>query len=111
MLNNLLGNAVKYSHTGSTIRVRAERRGEMLAVEVEDRGQGIPEEERKELFKPFVTTSVSATAGEASTGLGLMIVRRIVEGHGGRIQVESEVGKGSTFTVLLPLASAGPAVE
>jgi signal transduction histidine kinase len=70
---------------------------------VEDQGQGIPEEEREALFQPFQTTSVRGTAGEKSTGLGLVITKRIVEGHGGRIEVESEVGEGSTFRVRLPV--------
>lgn len=66
-------------------------------------GMAIPEEEQKKLFKPFSKLSVKATAGETSNGLGLAITRRIVEAHGGEIWVESEVGKGSTFYVRLPV--------
>ncbi|MGC9356948.1 MAG: sensor histidine kinase [Anaerolineae bacterium] len=75
-------------------------------VPVADEGQGIPAGEIDQLFKPFSTTSVVGTGGERSTGLGLVIVRKIVERHGGEIWVESEVGVGSTFYVALPLAPA-----
>ncbi len=103
VLNNLVGNAVKYSHEGSRIEVRAARDGDAVLVEVEDEGQGIPEDELGKLFKPFSTTSATTTGGEESTGLGLMIVRRIVEGHGGAIGVESTLGEGTTFSVRLPV--------
>jgi signal transduction histidine kinase len=103
VLNNLLSNAVKYSPAGTTVDVRLHQEDSQAVLEVEDRGQGIPEEEREALFQPFQTTSVRGTAGEKSTGLGLVITKRIVEGHGGRIEVESEVGEGSTFRVRLPV--------
>jgi len=103
VLNNLLSNAVKYSPAGTTVDVRLHQQDSQAVLEVEDRGQGIPEEEREALFQPFQTTSVRGTAGEKSTGLGLVITKRIVEGHGGRIEVESEVGEGSTFRVRLPV--------
>ncbi len=76
-----------------------------VVVSVRDHGQGIPAEELDKLFKPFGKTTVRSTAGEKSTGLGLAICRKIVEGHGGRIWAESEVGKGSTFSFSLPAAS------
>lgn len=102
VVNNLLSNAVKYSPSGTTVDVRLRREDGWAVLEVEDRGQGIPEEERGALFQPFQTTSVRGTAGEKSTGLGLVITKRIVVGHGGRIEVDSEVGVGSTFVVRLP---------
>lgn len=68
---------------------------------VTDHGQGIEPGRMKQLFKPF-TTGTTGTMGEASTGLGLYICARLVEAHGGRIEVASEVGKGSTFSVILP---------
>ncbi len=67
-----------------------------------DQGPGIPPDERDRLFEPFQTTSVQSTAGEPSSGLGLAISRRIVEGHGGRLWVESTFGHGATFYVELP---------
>jgi len=69
-----------------------------------DQGLGIPAEELSGIFGEFQRTSTRSTAGEPSTGLGLAIVKRMVEAHGGTIGVESEVGKGSTFTFTLPLS-------
>ena len=108
VLNNLISNAVKYSHAGSPVRVVVEARSDRLAVAIVDQGQGIAAGEMKKLFQPFTTTETRSTAGEKSTGLGLMIVKRIVEGHGGEIQVKSEAGHGSTFTVLLPVDQEAP---
>jgi signal transduction histidine kinase len=108
VLNNLIGNAVKFSYGGSCVRVRVSATPEEITFVVEDEGQGIPTAELPKLFKPFGKSSVRSTAGEKSTGLGLAIVRNIVEGHGGRIWVESEVGKGSRFFFTLPIALAPP---
>lgn len=105
VLNNLIGNAVKFSHRGTGVRVRLECTGEFATVAVQDQGQGIPAADLPKLFKPFGKASVRTTGGEQSTGLGLAIVRRIVEGHGGRIWVESEVGQGSTFFFTLPVSA------
>jgi signal transduction histidine kinase len=108
VLNNLIGNAVKFSHRGTRVQVRLTGGQDVVTVAVADRGQGIPAADLPKLFTPFSKTSVRSTGGEQSTGLGLAIVRRIVEGHGGRIWVESEVGQGSTFFFALPLADGGP---
>lgn len=104
VLNNLISNAIKFSHPGTEVTVRVERDGESVVVTVQDQGQGIPAEDLPKLFKPFGRTRVRSTAGEASTGLGLSIVRRIVEGHKGTVTVESTEGVGSTFRVRLPIA-------
>ena len=103
VLNNLIGNAVKYSHPDTRVTVRIARDETLVTVSVADQGQGIPEEDLPKLFKAFGRTSVQATAGEQSTGLGLAIVRKIVEGHGGAMSVQSCVGKGSTFSFTLPM--------
>ncbi len=103
VLNNLISNAIKYSPPDTIVDVRLRRDGDWAVLSVQDRGQGIPEDEQDALFQPFRTTSVQATAGEKSTGLGLVITKRIVKGHGGTIEVESGEGAGSTFTVRLPL--------
>jgi signal transduction histidine kinase len=75
-----------------------------VTVAVSDQRQGLPETDWPKLFKPFGKGSVRGTAGEQSTGLGLAIARNIVEGHGGRIWLESTVGRGSTFFFTLPAA-------
>lgn len=103
VLTNLLTNAVKYSEEGTTVQVELRGDDDGVVLAVADQGQGIPQDELDELFEPFASTSVEATAGESSTGLGLAITHRIVQAHGGQIEVESEVGKGSTFTVRLPV--------
>lgn len=102
VVHNLVTNAIKFSHPDTRVVVSIERRGDEVRVAVEDRGQGIPADQRDRLFRPFGRTSVRATAGEKSTGLGLAIARRIVEGHGGSIGVASEEGVGSTFHFTLP---------
>ena len=104
ILGNLLSNAVKFSHSGSTVTLRASIEGDRVLVQVSDQGVGIPESELPRLFTDFCKLSVRSTAGEPSTGLGLAIVKRLVEAHGGQIYVTSEVGKGSTFSFTIPLA-------
>jgi signal transduction histidine kinase len=102
VLNNLIGNAVKFSPRGSTVEVRAEDRGDCVALWVRDQGPGVPADELDRLFRPFERTRVRPSGGEKSTGLGLAIVKKMVEGHGGKIQVESAPGEGATFHVILP---------
>jgi signal transduction histidine kinase len=102
VLNNLVGNAVKFSPAGSRIVVRASCEGAFARVSVIDNGPGIPAEEVPALFKPFYRGSTPLPPGERSTGLGLPIARRIVEAHGGTVGVESQVGRGSTFWFTLP---------
>jgi len=100
VVNILFSNAIKYSRSKSRIRVSVARGKQGLVVAVADEGPGIPPKETGSLFEAITTTS---TDGEKNTGLGLMIARKIIDGHGGRIWVESEVGRGSTFSVSLPL--------
>jgi PAS domain S-box-containing protein len=104
VLNNLISNAVKFSESGTVVTLGASRVDGTVVVSVRDHGQGIPAEELDKLFKPFSKTSVRGTAGEKSTGLGLAICRKIVEGHHGRIWAESEPGIGSSFSFSLPVA-------
>jgi len=103
VLNNLISNALKFSHPGTTITMSARRAGNEVHIAVKDQGQGIPPEERSKLFNAFSKTSVKPTSGEKSTGLGLAIVKKMVEAHGGKIWFESEVGQGSTFVFSIPL--------
>jgi signal transduction histidine kinase len=103
VLTNLITNAVKYSYAHTFILLRVKVFEKEVWIAVKDQGQGIPVEEMRHLFKDFSRTSVKPTAGEKSIGLGLAITRRIVEAHGGIIWVDSEIGKGSTFTFSLPI--------
>ncbi len=102
VLNNLIGNAVKFSPPGSIIQVRLAREKEGAALSVRDQGEGIMPDEMETLFRPFHQGRNRSTAGEKSTGLGLAIVKRIVEGHRGEIRIESSPGEGSVFHVVLP---------
>jgi signal transduction histidine kinase len=102
VFNNLLSNAFKFSHEGTTVTLRARRVNGNFMFSVVDQGQGIPADELSTVFGAFQKTSTRPTAGERSTGLGLSICKRIVELHGGAIHVESEPGRGSTFTFFLP---------
>ena len=103
VLDNLLTNAAKFSNPGTRVKVTVRREDGTIRIAVADQGLGIPAPELAKLFEPFSRTSVKSTSGEKSTGLGLLIARRIVESHKGKISVQSEVGKGSTFTVVLPI--------
>lgn len=103
VLNNLISNAIKYSHEKTTVTVSLSSDEQMIRVTVRDQGQGIPKAELETLFQPFQKTSVRSTAGEKSTGLGLAIVKKIIEAHHGSVGVESEVGVGSTFFCTLPI--------
>ena len=99
---NLLENAGKYSKTGTPIRVFARRQGDSVLVGVGDQGAGIPFGEREKIFEKFVRGAEAKRAGVRGVGIGLALVKRIVEAHGGSIQVDSEPGQGSTFTLVLP---------
>lgn len=102
VMDNLIGNAIKYSHPNTTIEIVAEQLFNKLLIFVKDQGQGIPDTEIPYIFEHFRQTSVQTTGGEKSTGLGLGIVKQIVEAHQGTISVESEVNKGTTFTITIP---------
>lgn len=103
VMNNLIGNAAKYSHENTCIKVCISRSTDAITISVTDQGQGIPEEDLPKLFKAFGRANVKATGGEQSTGLGLAIARKIIEGHGGVLSVKSRLGEGSTFSFSLPI--------
>ena len=103
VLNNLISNAIKFSFPNTTIKVFVKKGINELLFGVKDTGQGIPATEINKLFIPFEKLSVKSTAGEKSTGLGLVIVKKIMEAHKGRVEVDSQQGKGTTFTCTLPL--------
>jgi signal transduction histidine kinase len=105
VLDNLIANAVKFSHPGDQVRVRASWDGHAWRIDVTDSGIGIPPGELGQLFDRFVRASNARTSGRPGTGLGLSVVKAIVELHGGRIGVDSTLGRGTTFSVYLPVAS------
>jgi len=111
VLINLLGNAVKFSSSGQSVRVSARRSGESIEVMVLDHGSGIPEEEQPHIFDRFYQGSREGDNHIQSTGLGLAIVKEIVEQHQGQIRVESEPGSGARFVFDLPLARDGGVIE
>ncbi|BDG60552.1 sensor histidine kinase [Caldinitratiruptor microaerophilus] len=112
ILTNLLGNAVKFTPPGGRVTLSAgPARDGFLEVRVRDTGIGIPPEERERIFDQFHQVDSSLARRYPGTGIGLALVKRLVELHGGTIRVESEPGQGSEFTFTLPLAPAGaPAV-
>jgi signal transduction histidine kinase len=107
---NLLSNAVKYSRVGSKVHVSAEKDGDEILIAVKDRGVGISEDDLPLIFGDFYVGKPSSI-GEHGSGLGLAITRRIIEAHGGKITVESGLGKGSTFMIRLPLIKSNEKKE
>lgn len=105
VLDNLLGNAIKFSPAGSRVHITLERRENMAVVGVRDQGPGIPKEDQEKIFGEFHRLRTKSTGGEKSTGLGLAIVKRIVEAHGGSLYVESRLNAGTTLSFTLPLES------
>jgi signal transduction histidine kinase len=104
VLLNILNNAVKYSDERKEITVRAYAKGQEAVIEIEDKGIGIPEEDISKIFDKFYRADARAGYQSAGTGLGLTLAQQIVEAHKGRVDVKSVHGKGSVFSVVLPLA-------
>jgi signal transduction histidine kinase len=109
ILNNLLSNAVKYSPLGSEVTLSLARRNEQAVIEVQDRGIGIPAQDQSRLFESF--QRASNVENRPGTGLGLVIVKRSVELHGGEISLISAVGTGTRFIVTLPLRPTERMIE
>jgi signal transduction histidine kinase len=104
ILLNLLSNALKFTQKGGRVEVRVEQQDGQVLISVSDTGVGIAPEDVARLFDKYEQARSRATRGEKGTGLGLYITRQLVELHGGKIKVNSEVGKGSTFSFTLPVA-------
>ena len=104
-LRNLIDNAIKYSPDGRPVQVEWRRDNGHAAIRVIDRGVGIPHAERRIIFRKFVRGRSAIDTNVKGTGVGLSMVQQIVAAHGGEIRVESQVGRGSTFTMLLPVAN------
>jgi two-component system sensor histidine kinase ResE len=110
VLANLLSNAIRHTPAGKAIRLSARRvaaaKGDLVELEVADEGSGIPAEDLPYIFERFYKADKARTRNGGGTGLGLAIARHLVEAHGGEIRVRSELGKGTTFTVRLPVHPA-----
>ncbi|MDD3247332.1 MAG: PAS domain-containing sensor histidine kinase [Methanosarcina sp.] len=103
VIYNLMSNAIKFTPKGGSVEVLAAKAGDSVRVSISDTGIGISEKDQKLLFQPFMQVDSSISRQYEGTGLGLALVRKFVELHGGKVWVESETGKGSTFTFELPL--------
>lgn len=102
MVENLVGNAVKYTPAGGVIEVKAARENELLIFQIKDSGRGIPLEEQKRVFEPFYRGQ-NVSEDTQGTGLGLAITKTVVDNHRGRIWLDSNLNQGSTFTIMLPI--------
>jgi heavy metal sensor kinase len=105
LLLNLVDNGIKYTRPGGRVTLSVQRDGGRASLQVSDTGIGLSGEEQDRIFQRFYRGAEARTHGQSGAGLGLCIARSIAEAHGGRIEVESTTGQGSTFTVLLPLNS------
>jgi signal transduction histidine kinase len=99
---NLMQNAVKYSPDCKTVWVEGIGRSDRVEIRVRDRGIGVPEADRDRIFEKFVRGGDLGGNGVKGTGLGLALVRQIIDAHGGEVTLESEVDEGSTFSMILP---------
>jgi signal transduction histidine kinase len=104
-LANLIDNAIKYSGDDRVLVVDARREGDRLALAVTDRGIGIPPAEHARVFEKFYRVGRSETQGRRGSGVGLALVRHVVEAHDGEVTVRSAPGEGSRFTIRLPLGA------
>jgi len=103
VIDNYLSNALKYSYRNTCVYITTRLDRDNVVCSIRDEGQGIEEHFLNDLFQPFKQTSATPTDGESSTGLGLYIVKSIIEKHGGKVWAESEINKGSSFFFSLPM--------
>jgi len=103
LLSNLLDNALRYTPARGTVCVRLDGAESRAVIQVSDTGQGIPAGELSRVFERFYRVDKARARQTGGTGLGLAIVRHVAEAHGGTVRVDSELGRGSTFTVSLPV--------
>jgi two-component system sensor histidine kinase SenX3 len=104
LARNLIDNAIRYSHEGGEVVVQVDSDGEEVTLRVSDKGIGIPSRDIDRIFERFYRVDRARSRETGGTGLGLAIVKHVVENHGGRLEVESELGRGTTFRASLPAA-------
>jgi signal transduction histidine kinase len=107
VFNNLVSNGINYTPPGGTITIRSSVEGDYIKIEVSDTGVGISPEDLPKVFDRFYRVRSEQTRHVVGTGLGLAVTKAIMEAHGESIKVESELGKGSTFFVILPKFEKG----
>lgn len=103
IMDNLMSNAIKFSEKGTSIFIALSEEDDQLVFKITDEGPGISEQDQQKMFKPFTRLSAVPTDGEPSNGLGLSIIKSLCQQLGGKIKVESELGKGTTFIVSIPM--------
>jgi signal transduction histidine kinase len=108
IVHNLLGNAVRHTPAGGAVRVRARRAADGVEVTVADTGEGIPPEHLPHVFERFYRADRSRSRATGGAGIGLAVVKQLVEAHGGRVGVESTPGRGTTLRFTLPVAAPAP---
>ena len=105
VVDNLISNAIKFSHKGSQIRIKSYKDANSVSVEVSDNGLGMSEDDIRQAFQKGMRLSAAPTAGESTSGFGLWVVKKLIEAHDGKVWVKSVIGKGSTFFFSLPIES------
>jgi signal transduction histidine kinase len=110
-IDNLLDNAGKYSLKGGKVTLRCRAMANGTTVEIQDEGRGIGPSDLPKLFTPFFRADRSRTRATGGVGLGLTLARRIVDAHGGKLEVHSELGQGTTALVQLPLETTAPSSD
>ncbi len=106
-MTNLLSNSIKYNREGGEVFVTLQKKGPYVLIEIRDTGIGMKPEEKERLFSEFFRAKNEMTKGIHGTGLGLSIVKKTIDWYAGKIETDSEFGKGTTFRVFLPEKAAG----
>jgi two-component system sensor histidine kinase SenX3 len=111
LLRNLVENGVKYSDTGGSVQLNISKNGNEIVVRVTDRGMGIPQRDHDRVFERFYRVDRARTRDTGGSGLGLSIVRNVVQGHRGNVELTSQEGEGTTVTVRLPIGLVPPEAD
>ena len=109
VIENLVSNAIKYSHFEKIIKIITRKTDSTIEIEVIDQGQGFSKEDLSKIYGKYQKLSAKPTNNETSTGLGLYIVNKIITHHNGKITLDSELGKGSKFKIILPIQNTDSA--